>query len=168
MWPDPVQPMGSTSLRLKTIAPPIVKTYLLALREAPLHEPTIVDFKPLDRALTFAAFHLIESGLAPVHVKRLLFSGQDLKGFPCLKLPLFSASLFSAYILRVSRSFHLYPAFQSLLTACAVRISQVRYWRRSNTHSDPTCMTVAWPNGGGYGVFPAVEVDTEVPWVQPV
>ena len=65
---------------------------------------------------------------AEARVKTLLFSGQNLQGFPCLKLPLFSASLFSEYILRVRRSFHLYPAFQSLLTACAVCTSQVRYW----------------------------------------
>ena len=31
------------------------------------------------------------------------------RGFPCLKLPLFSTSLFSGYILCVRRSFHLHP-----------------------------------------------------------
>ena len=103
--------------------------------------------------------------------KHYLIAVRICRGFPCLKLPMFSTSLFSEYILRVKRSFLLYPAFQSLLTANAVCTSQLRYWRRSHAHSDPTCMTVAWPNGGDYGVFPAVEVDTvdtEVPRVQPV
>ena len=94
-------------------------------------------------------------------------------GSPCLKLPLFSTSLFSGYILCVRRSFDLRLAFQSLLTACAVRTSQVRYWRRSHTHSAPTCMTVARPEGAGCAVFPVVDVgfvgavDAEVPRVQP-
>ena len=71
---------------------------------------------------------------------------------------MFSASLFSEYILRVRRSFHVYPAFQSLLTTCAVCTSQARYRRRSYAHSDPACMTVAWPNGAGCAVFPVVDV----------
>ena len=95
------------------------------------------------------------------------------RGFPCLKLPLFSTSLFSGYILCVRRSFHLHPAFQSLLTAYAVCTSQVHYWRHSYAHSGPTCVTVAWPNGAGCAALPVVEVgfvdavDAEVPWVQP-
>ena len=80
------------------------------------------------------------------------------RGFPCLKLPLFSASLFSEYILRVRRSFHVYPAFQSLLTTCAVCTSQARYRRRSYAHSDPACMTVAWPNDAGCAEIPVVDV----------
>ena len=80
------------------------------------------------------------------------------RGFPCLKLPLFSTSLFSGYILCVRRSFHLHPAFQSLLTAGAVCTSQVRYWRRSYAHSDPECMTEARPNGAGCAEFPVVDV----------
>ena len=93
------------------------------------------------------------------------------RGFPCLELPLFSTSLFSEYILRVRRSFHLYPAFQSLLIACAVCTSQARYWRRSYAYSDPPCMTVARPNGADRALFPVVDVgfvdavDAEVPWV---
>ena len=39
-------------------------------------------------------------------------------------------------------------------------------------HSDPTCVTVAWPNGAGCAVLPVADVgfvdavDAEVPWVQ--
>ena len=50
----------------------------------------------------------------------------------------------------------------------------MRYLRRSYAHSDPTCMTEAWPDGADCGVFPVVDVgfvdavDAEVPWVQSV
>ena len=42
-------------------------------------------------------------------------------------------------------------------------------WRRSHARSDPTCMTLAWPNGAGCAEFPVVDagfvdaVDAEVP-----
>ena len=61
----------------------------------------------------------------------------------------------------------------SLLTACTVCTSQVRYWHRSYAHSDPTCMTVAWPDGAGCAALPVVDVgfvdavDAGVPWVEP-
>ena len=63
-----------------------------------------------------------------------------------------------AHILRVRRSFHLYPAFQSLLATCAVCTSQARYRRRSYAHSDPECMTEARPNGAGCAEIPVVDV----------
>ena len=49
----------------------------------------------------------------------------------------------------------------------------MRYWRRSHARSDPTCMTLAWPNGAGCAEFPVVDagfvdaVDAEVPRFQP-